>query len=285
MLFHSTCRKIGSLAAILAIAFVCLPAPQRASAQATRVYGPEDRDVPMPSTGIVASTSDQAAQGLLQSYLQAAGAGQWQGIQATGTITYAGNEAPPQGSATLTITRDGLTRLDVTNSLGNTSLRIRGAGGAFQDVSGKQHRLPPRNARAGLLAYVSLLSPGFATEQGLHLAAGTLQLDGRSLSKLSVMRPVAERQASSRAQGDVIVTDIYFSPDTHLPYKSVDLVGALDLSPQRYVRVITYEDYREVEGVQLPFRYTETINGQRSWVLQLTTAQPQTQNDPAYFVF
>ena len=142
MIFPCSCRTIKSLAAVLAIVFVCCsPGSQRAWPQATRVYGPEDRDVPMPSTASVGGSSDQAAQGLLQSYLQAAGAGQWKGIQATGTITYAGNEAPPQGSATLTIARDGFTRLDVTNSLGNTSLRIRGAGGAFQDVKGKLHRL------------------------------------------------------------------------------------------------------------------------------------------------
>jgi hypothetical protein len=218
-------------------------------------------------------------------HLQAAGASQWQGFQAAGSITYSGSAAHPQGTATLTITRDGLTRLDVTSSLGTTSLRIQGPGGAFQDVKGKQYRLPPRNARAGLFAYPFLLSPQFLEQQGLSLAAVPWQLDGKSFGRLSVTRPVVNRPASSRANSEVVVTDIYVSPDTHLPYKSVELVGALDLSPQRYVRVVTYEDYRDVEGVELPFRYTETINGQRSWVLQLTTVHPQPQSDPAYFVF
>jgi hypothetical protein len=280
------CRGIKQFAAVSAILFLCgVPAYQQASPQSTRIYGPEDRDVPLPSQSIVKSNSAGPAQGILQSYLQAAGAAQWQGIQATGTLTYEGNEAPPPGQATLTIARDGLTRLDVTSSLGTTSLRIRGAAGTFQEVNEKQHRLAFRDARAGLFAYSFLLSPHLTEEPGLNLTAGTLQLDGKSLNKLSVGRPIQQIQTASRSHSDVIVTDIYFSADTNLPFKSVDLVGSLELSPEQYVRVVTYEDYRPVEGVELPFRCTETINGQRSWVLQLTSAKPQPQSDPAYFSF
>jgi hypothetical protein len=238
----------------------------------------------MPTTASVGGTSDQAAQGLLQSYLQAAGGGQWKGIQATGTITYAGNEAPPQGSATLTIAREGFTRLDVTNSLGNTSLKIRGAGGAFQDVKGKLHRLDVQNARAGLFLFPDLLSPGFANHQGLTInASGVVEFNSRAFSRLSLTRPTID--GPSRAHTEFVTTDFYLSPDTSLLYKSVDMVGSLAPSPRRYMRVITYEDYRQVDGVEIPFRYTETINGQRAWVLQLTTAQPQPESDPAYFTF
>jgi hypothetical protein len=286
MFFLRTCCRTKPLAAGLAIIFLCgLSGPGCAWTQTTRIYGPEDRDVPMPSTSPVPGTANQAAEGVLESYFHAVGATQWQGVKATGTITYSGNEAPPQGTATLTIARDGFTRLDVTNSLGSTSFRVRGIRGGFQDVKGTLHTLPFRNARAGLFAYPFLLSPRLPQQQGISLTAGTVQLNGRSFTRLSLARPVIERQTSPRAHGDVIATDVYFSPDTNLPYKSVDLVGALDPSPQRSIRVITYEDYRQVDGVELPFRYTETINGQRSWVLQLTAAEPYAQTDPAYFTF
>jgi hypothetical protein len=253
-------------------------------AQHTRVYGLEDRDIPIPSVASSSSGSVAGTDGLLQPYLRATGASQWQGIQATGSITYAGNEAAPQGAATLTITRDGSTRLDVTSTLGTTSLRIRGASGAFQDVKGKLHRLQVRDARASLFLFPYLLSPNLANQQGVRLSSpGTVELNSVGFTRLSLTRPTLDR--ASRAHDELMTTDFYLSPDTNLLYKSVDLVGSLIPSPQRYIRVITYEDYRQVEGVEIPFRYTETINGQRSWVLQLTTAQPQTQTDPAYFNF
>ncbi len=253
--------------------------------QATRIFGTDDQDVALPKASTNSANQDPGALELLHAYLSAEGASQWQGVQATGSITYAGNEASPEGSATLTITRDGFTRLDVTNSLGNTSLRIRGASGAFQDVNGKLHRLPLRNARAGLFVYPFLLSPPLSEQQQLSLSSGTSQLQGKTFDKLSFTRPVVGRQASSRARSESMTTDLYLFPDTHLLYKSVELTEALDPSPERYIRVVTYEDYREVEGVKLPFRYTETINGQRSWVLQLTAAQTEAQTDPSYFTF
>jgi hypothetical protein len=278
--------KRKSLAFLTALFLTCSSiGPALTWAQATRVYGPEDRDVPLPAERVTASVSDQTAQALLQAYLQAAGAPQWQGIQATGTITYAGNEAPPQGSATLTITREGYTRLDVTNSSGDTSVRICGPTGGFQDINGNVHRLPLRNARVGLFAYPYLLSPRLANQRGLAFQSGPSQLGGSAFDKLSLSRPMIERPAPAPNRNGFVTTDLYLSPETRLIYKSVDLVEALDPSPQRYVRVVTYEDYRSIGGVQIPFRYTETINGVRSWVLQLTTAQPEAQSDPSYFTF
>jgi hypothetical protein len=273
-------RTIRNAVTVIAIIFACsTPEQPRAWAQATRVYGTEDRNIPFPSTSIPLGDSAQAAN-LLQAYLQAVGAAQWQGVSATGTMTYAGNEAAPEGSATLTITREGSTRLDVTNSKGTTSLRIRGAGGAFQDIKGTRHRLPIVNASAGLFAYPFLLSQASQKTQGLSLAAGTLQLDGRLFNRLSVGRPAAAGSAAAQNS-----EDIYLSSDTNLPYKSAAFVGSVDGSLQRYLKVITYEDYRQVDGVEIPFRYIETINGQRAWTLQLEEAQPVTTTDESYFTF
>jgi hypothetical protein len=114
-------------------------------------------------------------------------------------------------------------------------------------------------------------------------SSAVVELNGRAFKRLSLTRPTID--APSRAHAEFVTTDFYLSSDTSLLYKSVDMVGSLDPSSRRYMRVITYEDYRQIDGVEIPFRYTETINGQPAWVLQLTTAQPQAESDPAYFTF
>jgi hypothetical protein len=285
ILFRKT-PKLQSAATILAIALgSSSPVMPRAWTQTASPYAIEDRTIPPPSMSISAGGSEEAAANLLQAYLQAAGAIQWQGFQATGSIVYAGNEALAHGSATLAVSREGFTRLDVTRSSGSTSLRIRGGMGAFQDTFGKQHRLQASSARAGLLSYPLLLSTELGEQQSLLLAASAVKLGGAPFNKLSLLRPAVEGRPLSPAKGNVVPTDIYFSPDTHLPYKSSDLVTSLDGSPQRYLRVITYEDYRQVEGITIPFRYTETINGQLAWTLKLQEAHSGAPNDPNYFIF
>ncbi len=282
-------RKIPTLqsaATMLAIALgSSSPVMPKAWTQTASPYAVEDRTIPRPSMSLSASGSEESAANLLQAYFQVAGAVQWQGFQATGSIVYAGDEATGHGSATLAVSREGFTRLDVSRTSGSTSLRIRGGMGGFQDALGKQHRLQVSSARASLLAYPFLLSTKLSEQQSLLLATGAAELGGAPFNKLSLLRPAVEGRPLSPAKGNVVPTDIYFSPETHLPYKSSDLITSLDGSTQRYLRVMTYEDYRQVEGVTIPFRYTETINGQFAWMLQLQEARSGVPNDPNYFVF
>jgi hypothetical protein len=66
-----------------------------------------------------------------------------------------------------------------------------------------------------------------------------------------------------------LVSDLYFGPD-HLLYKSATAVEALSQTRYQYLEVITYTDYRLVDGVKLPFNIAATLEGQPSWTFAMT---------------
>ena len=270
---------------IITVLAGCLFGVEKGWPQTTRIYGTEDQNIPLPALSVPAASTGQTTTPLFQLILQTLGASVWQGFQATGTITYSGSAPVQQGSASLTVAQDGSTRLDVVSSVGDTSLRIHGRSGTFQDAQGKQHPLQVIDAQNSLFPYPLLLSPAFSTLSELSMQTGTVQLGSSNFDKVSLWRPAIKERPFSAFHDNVVVTDHYFYPTTHFLYKSADFVRSLDGSPQRYLRVITYADYRLVGGVQLPFRYSETINGEPAWTLQLQQATPGAPTSIVYYSF
>jgi len=72
---------------------------------------------------------------------------------------------------------------------------------------------------------------------------------------------------------------LYFDPDTGLLVRSVRLVNSIvGMNPTQ----VDYEDYREVNGVKVPFKSTVTWTDGRS-VIELSSLQPNVPVDAAKF--
>ena len=53
----------------------------------------------------------------------------------------------------------------------------------------------------------------------------------------------------------------------------------------KFLRVVTYSDYRKVGTAMVPFRYDESMDGQQYWVVQLSDVQLNPVLDATYFQF
>ena len=82
-----------------------------------------------------------------------------------------------------------------------------------------------------------------------------------------------------------VTADFYFDPTSHLLIKSVCPVLMGAGHPVTFLSVVTYSDYRKVGTAMIPFRYTETLNGQLYRTLQLSGVQLSPDLTSQYFQF
>jgi hypothetical protein len=67
--------------------------------------------------------------------------------------------------------------------------------------------------------------------------------------------------------------------------KSANVIHINGAGNNDFLREITYDDYREVGNVMIPFRYTQTLNGQNQWTLQLSEVQINPTAQATFFEF
>jgi hypothetical protein len=113
-----------------------------------------------------------------------------------------------------------------------------------------------------------------------------VSVSGNSLHRITFEAPVLSSQASvTTTRENVSLVDLYFDPGTHLLLKSVASVRLDSKDRAYYLQAITYGDYRQVAGVMIPHSFTQTLNGQRQWTLQLTNPRVSPVVDSSYFHF
>ncbi len=254
----------------------------RAQNQSTRISGPKDTDVALPTaTGVVRRT-DLAALQEIQEFVKATGTTNCGSFQGEGTIQYDSPDGPKL-SAALTSQQGREYRLDVTTSKGLRSVRIYGASGVVHDDDGTVESLVPETAALGFIQAetlpcmlltgqtVSFIDHGIVPANHLHritleFALGRLY-GGAALHKTSVI-------------------DFYFDPISHLLQKSVSLIRIAEARNQDFIRTVTYSDYRVIGISSIPFQYRESLNGQQTWLLQLSQVQVTDGKLPvSYFKF
>jgi hypothetical protein len=249
----------------------------------TRIVGPEDGDLAVPGPALTSVQRDPSALQVITAFLTAANSGGWGGMQATGTLTSPG-KTEEQYPATLTVKNGDSFRLDVSATEGQRSLRIQGQVGAILESNGVKHTLPPATALGGFLAFPRLMMATFPGEQTSVLDQGIVVVEGKSLHRITIQEQVFHGATPPTTDQPSIV-DLYFDPATHLLVKSVALVQLDTADRARYMQAITYSEYQSVNSVLLPFAYSQTLNGQRQWSLQLANVQLDSSTDTSLFIF
>lgn len=268
---------------LLALFFLLMgPAITMAQSDPTRVVGGADQGLPLPEEPLVSTTLDPTALDTIVGFVKATNGAKWSGIQANGNLTDAISSAP--NPAALTISGDIGFRLDVTLPSGEQSTRIYGDYGEIREANGFTHTLPFRTARMGLIAFPRLLDSTFPDAQTTILNRGIVTIGSTMLHRITVQEPAPSWDPAPTSVSTSVV-DLYFDPVTNLLAKSAALVQLDPMDRERYFEVITYGNYKTVNGILMPFFYSQTLNGQPQWSIQLTNAQQESSLDSSYFQF
>jgi len=247
----------------------------------TRIFGSEDREVPLPSSGGFDNRKDVSALQEIIDYLNTVKVSTWNGMKAEGIFEDSNDVS---GNAALTLGRTDQYRLDITLPNGTRSTRIDGYVGSTLQEDGKKLSWSAASAVGGIVAFPRL----FATTLGYTATAivdrGFVTIGQTRLHRISILEP-ASADSSVAEHGEMTVTDFYFDAKTHLLKMSAATPQVTSSDAERYLVVATYDDYSQVGQMLLPFKVSRTMNGQRQWSLQLTNANLAPATDSSYFTF
>lgn len=239
--------------------------------------GPPLTDTPVPTAIGKVGQPDAGALSEVLEHIRAVGAAPWTEMEGKGQITYGGDSATNE--ATLIIVGNSRFRLDAQTSTGTSSIRINGRSGKIREADGHTFPLLPETAASGLFQFQTLRLADFPDASTSLSDRGLATIRKVSLHRITVERRLFPAQKKS------VVTDFYFDPQTHLLVKSVNSIRVDGTGNNAFLRVITYEDYRRVDGVMIPFRFTQTLDGQKQWTLQLSDVQLKVDQPSTFLEF
>jgi hypothetical protein len=242
-----------------------------------------DTDVAIPKATGALGRQDAAALREITEHLATIGSAPWLGMQGTGQIVY-GAKDPTAYSATLSILGNDRFRLDAQTNKGEMSLRIQGPVGKIQGGDGPAETIPPETAAAGIFPFGLVRTLHFPGPETSLIDHGLTTVGSVQLHRITVETPSIGRDPVTKSRRTIAI-DLYFDPASHLLAKSASSSFIAVGHSAKFLRVVTYSDYRKVGTAMVPFRYTESMDGQQYWVLQLSDAQLNPALDAAYFRF
>jgi hypothetical protein len=249
----------------------------------TLAPGSLDTDVAIPNATGELGHQDAAALKEITEHLAVVGSAPWLGMQGTGQIVY-GAKDPTAYSATLSILQDDRFRLDAQTNKGEMSLRIHGQAGKIQGTGGPAETIPPDTAAAGIFPFGLVRKVHFPGRDTSLVDHGLTTVGGVQLHRITVETPSIGRDPVTKSRR-MIAIDLYFDPASHLLAKSASSSFIAVGHSAKFLRVVTYSDYRKVGTAMVPFRYDESMDGQQYWALQLSDVQLNPVFDATYFQF
>ena len=245
--------------------------------QLTRVYGPNDRDLPTP-VHLTRAVTDTAALGEVLSFVATTGVTGWLGLTAHGTMTFAGD--PVLYPATLSLLGSDKCRLDVSKPLGLESTIYSGSQGLFVSATNERSVVSSDVSVAGLLAFPRLLSADYPLKHSLVSDGGVVSIGGIQLHRVTLDDPSTDGLGSPWK-----TSDLYFDPTNGTLVQSASFSHLRSSDAAMYMIATTYEDYRRIGAISLPYRFQNKLNGQPQWTLQLTDVDLHALPNLSLFTF
>jgi hypothetical protein len=282
-------RATFSVLFYLLIAFGMSGAAQESPSSQTRSHHPTfrgqyDTDISIPEVEGVPGEKDPAALKELDSAAGVSIPTDWLGIQVEGRLRVGVHADAQDVPAKLVIRRGARLEFDISDS-NASSIRVN-AGLRFV-LHGDQVIGTQQTSLLGgpFWASFQLLESSRLPEVSV-IDDGIMAIEGQQLHRITMVAPKKpELSSQSRMPSTRFATSFYFDPTSHLLVKSVCVAELMNNPAQRTLQVITYSDYRVSQGVSLPFRYTETDNGQLSFEFQAQTVSGSNGHDSSYFHF
>jgi hypothetical protein len=151
------------------------------------------------------------------------------------------------------------------------TITINGRLGTIQEGDAQLGTLPFITAASGIVQFEIPRVANFPDQTASLIDHGDATIEGKTFHRITVESPLRSKAMAENTE--TLATDLYFDSASHLLIKSANLIRIEGSGNNEFLRVITYEDYRQVDSSMVPFRYTQTLNGQKQWTLQLSEVQ------------
>jgi hypothetical protein len=270
-----------NLAVLLVLLAGPVAAPKELTAQSfppryPTFRGLVDSGVPYP---VVEGKPGQKDQGALQELRESAIACSpldWPGIEAIGTITTGSVKNPEHWTGSLVMEKDNRLRFDMQSSTTTSSIRIhQSAGQIKRDNTSVQTFLGVQLGEYFVLPsqlWETANKPGVSV-----IDNGVITVDSVPMHSITII--------NAQFVGNSTASDFYFDLGTHYLVKSAFAGHYPHDATHRYLKVISYSDYRIVQGAAVPHLFSETTDGQSSLTFQAQSVAVATEHDKTYFHF
>jgi hypothetical protein len=198
------------------------------------------------------------------------------GIQdfvASGNITYFWADEPVVGNVTLRARGIGQFKLESTTPQGQLSWVTDGGAGSIRNLDRSVTTLSYQNA----INLGSLTLPSLALVAALRDSTtavsdlGLADVNGAKLEQIRVQRKANAAIDPNNMLSKMSTRDYFLDPATAQVVFIRDSMAAPYDSSELYTHEVSFSDYRNSDGLLLPYSITEQIGGQRTWTIQLTS--------------
>jgi len=202
----------------------------------------------------------------------------------TGTITYQTAGGTLEGKVTTQGKSLEQLRLQVLLPEGTRTIRITGMAGSLTNEAGQTIGLPYSNLmNAGGLTFPGMRIASLAANSSATLQyVGSVPFADGQAHQIHVVPPLAPDLMPPVGALDFGSFDLYIDPTTFQLVGFSDLVWTPNNS-QPLRRELRYSNYQSANGLTVPFRISEIVNGQLNWSISITSLSLNTNPDDSIF--
>ncbi len=194
-----------------------------------------------------------------------------QDVTGSGTITYywAGEEV--QGTLTVKGRGTGQFRLDANLSTGSRSWAVNNGAGFVKEVDGSVTKIPYHNTvNFGNLTFpLSFIAAVAQDTSTIINYVGLETKESSQVHHVRMQKAFASTADPSGILSRLTIRDFFIDSTTFQVVSTLDMVHPADASTIDYPREMQFSDYRNVNGILVPFLIVEVATGQRTYAIQL----------------
>jgi hypothetical protein len=222
-------------------------------------------------------TRDPHAIALLQQAIAAMGGssaiGAVKDLTGSGSVTYFWAGAEVNGPVTLRVKSDQKFRLDAQLPQGARSWVVSEGVGSLQEPTGQKTAIPFSNS----WNLANLSTPSLALLAALNdssfsiVMVGRTVLSGKQLYDVRFQKSFGAIDDPSGNLSKWSQRDYLIDPATMMVVAAQDTQYSNDSARHAFRHQVAFSDYRQVNETLFPFSITETIEGQQTWAIQLSS--------------
>jgi hypothetical protein len=195
-----------------------------------------------------------------------------QDFTGSGSITYFWAGQQVSGPATVKGRGTGEFRLDATLSAGTRSWAVSPMDGSIKDTDGTVTPIPAIQSRnLGALSLPQLKVAMALNNSAFSIRYGGLtDVDGHKVYLVQLQQVFSTAYDPNGFLGHLTAMDVLLDATSYQIVLIRDIVNPPNHPTEDVVHEIEFSDYRLTAGFFAPFSITESVNGQRTWALQIT---------------
>jgi len=191
-------------------------------------------------------------------------------FKGSGKITYywAGQEV--QGDVTVLGRGTSQFRMDASLPEGVRSFTVNRGEGSVKEPSGEVKSMPPHNTgNFGSLTFPAKSLPAALQDPSTSISyIGSETKEGHQVDHVRLQKIFKNDPQGLRSS--LTKKDFFIDASTFQVVATLDMLHPEHQSGVDYPHEMQFSDYRQVEGILVPFSITETASGQRTFTLELT---------------